>query len=200
MILIGITGGMGAGKSTVLDFLRDFGAEVLDADRIVHRLYTPGAGIYEAVVRRWGRDVLCRDGTIDRTAIARMVFADGRELDWLNGLIHPRVQRVVLEQADKPEQRLLCCGVPLLYESGWEAMMEQVVSVWCSPRVQRRRLLARGWDEAAIAARNARQLSMDEKLERADFGIVNDGSLDILRTQCKYVIEKLCSRHGVSMM
>ena len=198
MILIGVTGGIGAGKTTVLEHFRTFGAEVLDADEIVHGLYSPGNAAYEAVVSRWGARVLHDDGRLDRSAVARIVFRDQRELAWLNEFIHPLVQEHVMARAAHPAQVLLCCAVPLLYEAGWQEWMQRVVAVWCTPNIQRHRLRARGWDSSAIQARCAPQMPMDSKLALADFAIINTGTIRLLRCQCKRVYDRLCSGVGIA--
>ncbi len=197
MILIGVTGGIGTGKTTVVEHLRTFGAEILDADRIVHELYSPGNAAYTVVVSRWGTRILHDNGLLDRAAVARIVFRDEHELAWLNAFIHPLVQERVLERARHPAQVLLCCAVPLLYESGWQTWMQRIVAVWCTPEIQQRRLRSRGWDSRTIQERCARQMPMDRKLALADFGIINTGTVDMLRSQCKRVYSKLCADLGM---
>ena len=96
MLLIGVTGGIGAGKTTALQAFRRLGARVLEADSIVHSLYARGTSVYDALSRRWGRAVVADDMSIDRAAVARVVFGSRRELAWLNQLVHPLVrQRIV---------------------------------------------------------------------------------------------------------
>jgi dephospho-CoA kinase len=130
--------------------------------------------------------------------VADIVFGDDAELSWLNGVIHPLVQERVLERARRPVHALLFCGVPLLFETGWHAWVAQVVSVWCDPQTQWDRLRARGWSGDVIRARCARQMTMDEKLLLADFGIINTGSMTLLRSQCGMVHDRLCHRLGVT--
>lgn len=191
MVLVGVTGGIGAGKTSFLAMCDELGNRTLDADAVVHRLYAPGTAVFQAVLGRWGPQVLGGDGTLDRAAVARLVFGSETELNWLNALVHPLVKETIVEQAASGPGPLFC-GVPLLFEAGWEKHMAFTVAVWCDPATQRRRLHGRGWTDAEIAARQARQLPMDAKLELADFGVINIGSLDMLAEQCR----RLCDRIG----
>ena len=192
MTLVGVTGGMAAGKSTALSCFRAWGAAVVDADDVVHRLYLPGQKAYQAMVGRWGGAVLNPDGTANRAAIAQRVFGDEHELQWLNDFVHPLVQQHVLDVAALTEG-VLWCGVPLLFETGWERIMEFTVAVWCDPPTQKARLLSRGWSESDNCARQARQISMDEKLTRATYGVINTGPLEMLRQQCRWLFDTFTS-------
>ncbi|NOY82699.1 MAG: dephospho-CoA kinase [Kiritimatiellaeota bacterium] len=188
--LVGITGGLGVGKTTVLQILREKGAEVLDADDVVHRLYAPGEAAYRAIRRRWGADVLQADGTIDRTRVADLVFGTPTERRWLNGLVHPLVRKRIRIAACRTPG-LLFCAIPLLFEVRWERDMWRTVAVWCPEAVQMKRLEQRGWSGAEIRRRLATQLPMNEKLHRADYGLINFGSLELLRRQCEILRKKL---------
>lgn len=184
MILVGVTGGIGAGKTTLLTCLQELGAHTADADAEVHRLYRPGEAVHRALCERWGRSVLLPNGDLDRQAVAARVFRDAGEREWLNRLVHPLVQERLVEQAVCLGDEPLFCAVPLLYEVGWQDRFVQVVAVWCDRATQARRLAQRGWDQAEIDRRQACQMSMDEKLLRADQGIINTGPMSVLRQQC----------------
>lgn len=184
-MLIGITGGIGMGKTTVLRDFASLGASVLDADDVAHSLYEPGREAYRAMVGRWGDSVLDGEGRIDRAGVGRRVFGDAAELGWLNGLLHPLI-RAELRRASEGSAPVYA-AVPLLYESGWESDASKVVAVWCGPAVQRARLLARGWSEAEIARRLGAQVSAEEKLRRADYAVLTDCSWELLRAQCAHV-------------
>ncbi len=188
--LVGVTGGLGAGKTTVLQVLREKGAAVLDADDVVHRLYAPGEVAYRALCRRWGAAVLRSDAEIDRKRVADLIFGDAIERRWLNGLVHPLV-RERIRVAARETRGLLFCGVPLLFEVHWEQDMWRTVAVWCPAGVQYERLRDRGWSDAEIRRRLATQLDMDEKLHRADYGLINSGSLELLRRQCEALRKRL---------
>jgi dephospho-CoA kinase len=186
MIHVGITGGIGAGKSAALEAFGALGARTLDTDAVVHRLYTPGSDVCRAIRSRWGASVSLPDGGIDRAAVAGIVFNSARELAWLNQTVHPRVRGVVqaeMGRADSP----LFCAVPLLFEAGWASDWGLVVALWCDAQTQWARLRGRGWTPAEIGQRVSRQLPMDEKLLRSDIGIINTGSLDLLARQCRTV-------------
>jgi len=190
MLLIGVTGGIGTGKTTALQEFARLGASTLDADVIVHQLYAPGAPVTEALRERWGREVVARDGGIDRVAVSRLAFDSPAELAWLGGLVHPLVKKEILRQAAELRSDLFC-GIPLLFEVGWEKEMSCTIAVWCDPAVQRRRLRERGWSEEEVTGRIRSQMGMDEKLTRADFGIINSGSRALLGEQCRRVARRI---------
>ena len=192
-MLIGITGSIGMGKSTVLRDFRQLGGMVMDADEIAHSLYEPGRTAYEAMVAHWGRGILGDGERIDRKAVGGIVFREPAELRWLNGLLHPLIREEMKAQARQSSVPVYS-AVPLLYESGWEKDADAVVCVWCEPSVQHERLLARGWSEQEIASRLASQMPADEKLLRSDFAIVTSCSWDDLREQCRRVHEAVLKR------
>jgi len=187
---IGVTGGIGAGKTAVLRLLAELGARTVDADDVVHALYECDHPGQVAVRSRWGDRVLAPDGRADRAAIAEIVFGDPGELRWLNGVIHPMVKDWIRSLAAKSEEPLYC-GIPLLFETGWDDFVWRSVAVWCSPEVQRERLRRRGGNEREIQRRLGCQLDMDLKLTRGDFAIVNDGSWDHVREQCRMLKSRL---------
>ncbi len=190
MSLIGITGGIGAGKTTVLQILRGLGAACWDADESVHELYRPGGEGLRLVTEQWGAGVLLPDGTLDRKRMAERVFPDPAERRRLEALIHPLVRRQMLAAAEKAACDLFC-AVPLLYEGGWEKEFRCVVAVWCDRRTQEERLKARGWTAEEIRDRLAAQLPMEEKMQRADFALANNGTMELLREQCARILNSL---------
>jgi len=183
MTLVGITGGIGSGKSTVLAIFQHLGARILDADMVVHELYEPGNPGYCLVLERWGSELLLPDGRLDRAAIARRVFHSRSEREWLESVIHPLV-KIRFDQAVATGSGDLFGAVPLLFETGWNSICRVTIAVWCDPEQQRQRLQQRGWIPAEIDRRNAAQLSMNEKLRRANFGIINTGTRELLEYQC----------------
>ena len=191
MSLIGITGGIGTGKSTVQQILRELGMACWDADVAVHELYQPGGAGLRLVVEQWGREVLLADGVLNRQVLAERVFANPAERQVLEALIHPLVRRQMQEAAAAVAPGNLFCSVPLLYECGWEKEFSSVVAVWCDRETQQQRLQARGWTPAEIQSRIAAQLPMVTKLDRAEFAIANNGSLELLREQCVRLLQRL---------
>lgn len=192
MPLIAVTGGIGAGKTTVLEYFRALGAEVLDADQIVHSLYEPGQPAYQEMLSRWGDKILGSGRTIDRKAVAAKVFSATHELSWLNGLLHPLVKQAI-SAAGARTDNLLYCAVPLLYEVGWNLGFAAVIAIWCDRETQLLRLQSRQWSEVEIKQRLSQQLSMDEKLCRSDYGLINNCSLAMLNQQCTQLHRQLQS-------
>ena len=192
--LIGLTGGPGCGKSAVLKIFASFASwRVFDADEICHDLYAEkNSFLAERIAARWGRDFLRADGTPDRSKIAGMVFDSKEELAWLNSLVHPEIMRRVecgIDACACTDHVMI--DVPLLFETGWNRFTDSVVAVWSSPEIQMTRLLARGWTREHAEARIAAQLPASEKLERADYGIINNASPAVLEAQCVELEKKL---------
>ncbi|OPZ25363.1 MAG: Dephospho-CoA kinase [Lentisphaerae bacterium ADurb.BinA184] len=188
--LVAVTGGIGAGKSTVLAALDRRGQRTLDSDAVVHRLYRPGSPLCAALAARWGVEILDGDGAVNRAAVAAKVFADAGELEWLNRLVHPAVKAEIRGQAAAAGS-LLFCAIPLLFEVGWETEALCTLAVWCDRRTQRERLRRRGWNAAEIERREAAQLSMDDKLERADFAVINHGGRERLDEQIARILQRI---------
>ena len=186
-MLTALTGGIGAGKSTVLDIFKGFGASVEDTDTIVHKIYEENEEVHKSLFARWGEKVF--SGNIpDRKAIAGLVFNNKKELAWLNGLLHPLVKEAIAACRFKG---LTLIAVPLLYEVKWENKFDRVISVWVSQENQIDRLRKRGWSNQEIDSRISAQMDQDEKLNRADYGIINDWSLNSLTRQCRKIYSKL---------
>ncbi len=195
--LIVITGGIGAGKSTVLAKLKALGHACVDADDIAHGLYTPDGEATVAIARHFGAEILSADGTPNRRLLAAKVFGNETELAWLNGLVHPLVRKRIDEAARAVASKPLFAAIPLWYESGWQMEGTTVIAVWCSRETQLARLRQRGWSDDEIARRLATQLSMDEKYARADYGIVTDCSLERLEEQVAEVARRVTEGAGL---
>lgn len=177
MRLIGLTGGIGAGKSTVSAGLAAKGAAVVDADAIVRELQQPGTVVFTEMVERFGPGVVAPDGQLDRAAIAEVVFTDETALADLGAIVHPRVHEEIQRRLDEygPTDRVVILDVPLLVESGWEGMRGTIV-VDLDPEVAVRRLIEhRGFDETDARNRIAKQATREHRLSKADFVIDNHG-------------------------
>jgi dephospho-CoA kinase len=191
---IGLTGGLGAGKSTALDSLERLGAAGLSTDRVVHELYeTPE--VRDAVVEHFGPEIVA-DGAIDRPALARAAFATDEQRAWLEGMLWPRVgERVAqwrneLEQAAQPP-RAAVVEVPLLFEAGMASMFDATIAVVADEVVRHQRASGRG--HLALDERAARQLSQEEKSGLATYTVVNDGSVEDLESKLSAILEMLKS-------
>jgi dephospho-CoA kinase len=190
---VGLTGGLGSGKSTALAALGRLGAATISTDAVVHELYGSDA-VRAAVVERWGDDVVGDDGAVDRGAIARHVFAQASEREWLEGLLWPLVgQRVwafrIEQEAADPAPKAAVVETPLLFEAGMHGMYDATIAVVADEDVRRARAAARGHE--AVDERTARQLSQDEKAQRATFVVRNDGTEADLEAALSSVLAKL---------
>ena len=182
VLLVGLTGGIGSGKSSVSSLLADRGAVVIDADAITRELQQPGEPVFDAMVERFGPGIVASDGTLDRPAVADLVFSDPDALKDLNGLVHPAVGAEIARrlEAELETDHVVVLDVPLLVESGRDDLGGLIV-VDTDPEIAVQRLVEqRGFREADARARIARQASRDERLARADFVIENDGTRDEL--------------------
>jgi dephospho-CoA kinase len=185
---VGLTGGLGAGKSEALRLLGDLGAATLSTDAVVHELLATDE-LREEVVGRLGPGVV-QDGALDRDAIAARVFGDDEARAWLEGVLWPRVgERVAAWRAGVEPDRVAVVEVPLLFESGMEGVFDRTIAVVADEAVRERRAAARG--HASVVERAGRQLTQSEKAERADFTVQNDGSLAELRESLSRLLGKL---------
>jgi dephospho-CoA kinase len=197
---IGLTGGMGAGKSTALAALQRLGAAVLSTDAVVHELYD-GRQLREAVVARWGPK-LAPGGVVDRATVAERAFANDEDRLWLEGLVWPlvgvrvaawledvRAGRVEggLQGGSRP--RAAVVEAPLLFEAGMERLCDATIAVIAEEQLRRER--ASGRPHALVDERVARQLSQEEKARRATFVVRNDGTEEDLERELSAVLEKL---------
>ncbi len=185
---LGLTGGIGAGKSEALAALERLGAAVLSTDAVVHSLYEDSE-VVRLVVERWGEEV-APGGVVDRAAVARAAFGDPEERRWLEGLLWPRVgQRMIDWREAHAGARALVVEVPLLFESGMDAAFDATIAVVADEDVRRERAEARGHE--GLAERTGRQLTQDEKAARADHVVRNDGSLGELESALSDLLDKL---------
>jgi len=190
---VGLTGGMGAGKSTALKALEELGAQVLSTDAVVHELYGERQ-VKDAVLGRWGAEVV-PGGVVDRAAVAAKAFSGSEhERTWLEGLLWPLVAARMgawLEHARalRPAPKAAVVEVPLLFEAGMESGFDATIAVIAQEETRRERAAGRG--HALAEERAGRQLSQEEKAARAGFVIHNDGSVAELRRELADVLAKL---------
>lgn len=177
MIIIGVTGGMGTGKSTVARMFGRLGAEVLDADRIAHRVIAPGKPAYKKIVSLFGATVIKRNSReIDRKKLGLVVFARPGLLAKLNSIVHPEAIRSLRAGVKKSKARAVVIDAPLLIEAGLTKIVDAVVVVSAGNKAQLARLIKKtGLSQKAIAQRISRQLPLREKIRKADFVIDNNG-------------------------
>ncbi|MFB6853120.1 dephospho-CoA kinase [Streptomyces sp. NPDC056341] len=196
MLKVGLTGGIGAGKSEVSRLLVEHGAVLIDADRIAREVVEPGTPGLAAVVEAFGSDVLAPDGSLDRPALGAIVFADADRLAVLNLIVHPLVGARSAElEAAATGDSVVVHDVPLLAENGLAPLYDLVVVVDASPETQLDRLVRlRGMSEEDARARMAAQATRDKRLEIADIVIDNDVPLDELHRRVDSVWADLAQR------
>jgi dephospho-CoA kinase len=181
-LAVALTGGIAAGKSEALRAFERHGAAVISSDDVVHRLYREDEGLQAALRERWGERVF-RDGEVDRAEVGRIVFADRSELAWLESELHPRVRAATDAWFADQTADVAVAEIPLLFETGGQDRFERVVVVTAPAEVRNAR--------RAAADREERLVPDDEKVRRADFSYVNDGSLEDLDTFVASVLEEL---------
>jgi dephospho-CoA kinase len=186
VLVIGLTGGIGSGKSSVSTLLAAKGAVVVDADAIVHEIQQPGTPVFDAMVGRFGPGIVADDGTLDRVAVADLVFADADALADLNAIVHPAVGAEIMARMESlaTTDAVVILDVPLMVESANAYPVAGLLVVDVDPEVAVRRLVEqRGMRADDVRARMARQATREERLARADRVIDNSGTVDDLRAQ-----------------
>ncbi len=182
--LIGLTGNIACGKSAVASMLAELGAEVIDADLLVHQLMEPGTESYEAVVGRFGRGILRPDGAIDRGRLGEIVFRDPQALEDLEAILHPAARRRAEERIAATDRRVVVLEAIKLIEAGWHERVDALWVVTCPREVQIQRLMrGRGYSRAEAEHRVDVQSPAAEKLKHATVVIDNSGSLEDARRQ-----------------
>ena len=197
MYLVGLTGGIGSGKSTVAERLVEHGVELIDADQIAREVVEPGKPAWRKIVDHFGEGILDEEGFIDRTALGAVVFADEKKRTLLNELTHPPIIEAIAIQLEVLQafDGVVVIDVPLLVESGVDRGYEAVVVVAAKPETQLQRLVElRGMDPREAQARIAAQSPLEEKLAVATHVIWNEGTLDELQTTIDDVAADLTRR------
>lgn len=184
--IVGLTGGIGSGKSTVCSMLAAKGGKIVDADAIVHELQVPGQVVFDEMVEAFGPEILQADGTLDRAKVGQIVFADPEKRQKLQAIVWPRVGERVRELIESAtDDDVVILDVPLMAEAtdGSRRLAEQIIVVDASEDTQLRHLAEKGVAADVAKARMAAQASREDRLKLADHVINNDGSLDELSKQ-----------------
>ena len=187
---LGLTGGIGCGKSTVAKLFKEAGWQTIDTDCLVRELLEEDSNIQAYIREHWGDKVFTQEALIDRKAVADLVFSDKSELKWLENLLHPIVQdrwKSSLEGA--PELDWLV-EIPLLFEKRLETYFDLTVCVYSLSNIAEARMVNRGYTQSETLQRREQQMPINEKVERADHVISNSGSFDFLKLQTKKLIEQ----------
>lgn len=187
MLIVGLTGNIASGKSTVAALLRARGVPIVDADVLAREAVAPGSAALVAIVQRFGAQMLTTEGTLDRAALRHLVFHDASARDALNAIVHPEVARlrddaVARHQAEGA--RLVVCDIPLLFETGLDREMDRIILVDAPVEIRRERLMRdRGLSAPDADAMIDAQMPAERKRARADYVVVNDGSREALGVQ-----------------
>ena len=191
-MILGLTGGFGCGKSSVIKFFKAAGWQTSSADDICAKLYEQQEVEFMKQLRgRWQDKVFYSDGKVNKAEIAKIVFNDDNELRWLCLVLYPLIAKETRALIEKNTGKDFIFEVPLLFEAGWNKIFDKTVAVWTDTETQKERLLAKGISIKDIKNRNSKQLPNDEKLQKADFGIMNNGSLKLLKKQCNKLINSI---------
>ena len=201
MLTIGLTGGIGSGKSTAAKILAEFGAPIIDADKVAHTTYAPGGAAYDAVIAAFGAEIVAVDRTIDRKKLGAIVFGNPERLNKLTSIVWPATFKSIRAQLDglraSGEKMPVVVEAAILIEASWQPLCDEIWLVRASrPAVIDRIERQRGLKPAETEARIRAQLSDDERAKHASLVIDNDGSLDALREVLKRVWSDAVRRNG----
>jgi len=194
MKLLGLTGGIGMGKSTAARFLREHGAQVVDTDELAHRLVEPGQPALAEIETVFGKSIVAPDGRLRRDELAQIVFTDPTARKQLEAILHPRIRerwRAQIEAWRRENHPLAVVAIPLLFETNAEPDFDRTICVACSAADQRKRLWERGWTSEQIKQRIAAQWPIEQKIAGADFVIWTDGSLEAHAQQIERILAGL---------
>lgn len=192
--IIGLTGGIASGKSTVSNMLKERGFSIVDADKAARAVVEPGEDAYKKVVEAFGKDILLKDGSINRQKLGSVIFHDENKRKILNSIVHPAVRARMNEWKEiavSAGKQTIIYDIPLLFESKLTHLVERVILVYVDNTIQLQRLMKRnGLSEAEAKARIASQLPLNEKVELADAIVNNNGTIDETEKQINQLIEK----------
>ncbi|RST76347.1 dephospho-CoA kinase [Siminovitchia acidinfaciens] len=192
--IVGLTGGIASGKSTVSKLLEKRGFTIVDADIAARKVVEPGESAYSEIVEAFGKEILLKDGTLDRDKLGSIVFQNEEERQKLNGIVHPAVRKKMKEwqeEAIKAGKQTVVLDIPLLYESKLTHLVEKVIVVYVNEETQLKRLMERNeFTEDEAKSRISSQMPLREKLELADAVLDNNGTIEETEKQLDQLIEK----------
>jgi dephospho-CoA kinase len=195
MKVIGLTGGIGSGKSTIAEYLTELGAKVVDADKVANEVYNPGTEGWRDVVNTFGEEVLTPAGEVDRKKLGEIVFNNPGAMSQLNQMIHPRAYELVKSRLDEYRKQgveIVVLEVILLFEAGWDHLADvKWVTVASEDTVVKRLMQERGLREEEILARIRSQTPTEERVKLAEEVIYNDGSIEEMKRKVNELLEKL---------
>jgi dephospho-CoA kinase len=193
--VIGLTGGIGSGKSTVSRFLAELGAVIIDADKIGHEVYRPDTDTWRKLVKTFGRGILAADNTIDRKKLGAIVFSNEEELKRLNAIVHPQITEIIKKQIDdyrRKDAKVIVLDAPVLLEAHAKNLTDEVwVVVADDDNVIKRAVARTGLREEQIRDRIRAQMSKTERIKNAQVIIYNDGTPEDLRGKIKKLWEQI---------
>jgi dephospho-CoA kinase len=190
-IRLGLTGGIGCGKSTVAGLFKEAGWSVISTDEVVRELLAGNEGVIKELRERWGAKVFDAEGRVQRGAVAELVFSNREELQWLENLLHPLVHDKWVSALEGEGESNWVVEIPLLFEKRLEKAFDFSVCVSSPEAVVIARMASRGYSRVTIKQRSERQMAVQEKMERADYVITNSGSLEFLNEQTRGLISDL---------
>lgn len=200
-LIIGLTGGIVSGKSTVVRMFKDLGAKIVDADKLGHKVILPQETAWKRIIKIFGKDILQKDQTINRKKLGKIVFANQNLLKKLNKITHPEIIKLIKKEISlakddsKEEKKILIIDAALIYETKIDRLMDKIIVVYLDEEEQLKRLIKRNNLSKKEALQKIKsQIPLKEKIEIADYVIDNSNSLDKTREQVKKIWENLISR------
>lgn len=195
-LILGITGSLGSGKSTVAKMFATRGAKLIDADKIAHAVIKPGSLVYKKIILSFGKGILGENKEIDRKKLSRAVFGNNKLLKRLNSIVHPVVIRIIKQKIINSKSKLVILDVPLLFEAGLKNIVDKITVVKIIRKKQIERIKHKtSLERADILKRIRSQVSQNEKLRFANFIIDNSGTIEETRKQ----VEEICKKLGLSL-
>lgn len=194
MKLIGLTGGVGMGKSTAAGFFLQAGARVVDTDEIARELVKPGQPALTDISRQFGNSIISSNGFLNRAALAHIVFNDESALRKLEAILHPRIRQAWQSQVSQWSREncpVAVVVIPLLYETRAEGQFDRITCVACSPASQQSRLRQRGWPEGQVQRRIAAQMPIEQKMTRAHHVIWSEGTPEVHGRQVAEILKRI---------